>query len=285
MTIRVIHKPDGFADPEDQAHQQAAPEQTRVVGGTVSYTHGGSADAQVGGVTRHQGTMPDQSDSGSIAATYSATYGKPSVVVSGMRTGVEVAERMGLIHKDSTGRCVDSKPANEQAEALKQRSAYLERMQRRGLDGVPGAVHPGFTLAPVEPLEFPIGGRLVRLIRSDIAKHAAHAVPAAAGPVAGVVALSSVHATAMPSIPYGDRWPRIFAWRASAFDLREDEALELTAHKYGTVRVGPYVGDVEAWRAATAARMGAAEEGQPVGSMVLGALGVVPFASGEESWL
>jgi hypothetical protein len=155
----------------------------------------------------------------------------------------------------------------------------MERMQRRGLEGVPSAVPAGFTLASVEPLEFPIEGRLVRLTWPDMAKHAAPA-----GPLAGVVVLSTVYATAMPSIPYGDRWPRVFSWRPSAFDLREGEVLELTAYKHGTVRVWPYVGDVEAWRAATAARMGAPEEGQPVGSMVLGALGVVPFAGGEERW-
>ena len=119
----------------------------------------------------------------------------------------------------------------------------------------------------------------MRLIWSDMAKHAAPA-----GPVAGVVVLSTVYATAMPSIPYGDRWPRVFAWRPSAFDLREGEVLEFTAYKHGTVRVWPFAGDVEAWRASIAARMEVQEEHQPVGSMVLGALGVVPFAGGEEPW-
>jgi hypothetical protein len=112
-------------------------------------------------------------------------------------------------------------------------------MEQRGLEGVPLSVPRGFTLAPVEPLSFPIGGRLVRVTFADVARHAAPH-----GPVAGAVVLSTVHAEAKHSVPpRGDRWPRLFAWRPSSFFLRDGEALELTAYKHGTVRVVPFVGD------------------------------------------
>jgi hypothetical protein len=128
-------------------------------------------------------------------------------------------------------------PSRSKMPAAVRRSAYLQRCEQRGRDAVPFAVPRGFSLALCEPLSFPIGGRNVRLTWADVARHAAPAAP-----VAGVVVLSTAHATAIHSIPYGDKWPRVFCWRPSAFSLRGGESLELAAHKHGTVLVFPFVG-------------------------------------------
>ena len=48
-----------------------------------------------------------------------------------MRTNVEVAERWGLIHRDPTGRWVDSKPADQQGAAVQAKVAEEQQPQQQ----------------------------------------------------------------------------------------------------------------------------------------------------------
>jgi hypothetical protein len=119
--LPLVCGPEGFEHPEAIA-AHAQPDPNRVVGGTVRHTMGGANDGQVQSsepVTRHQMGQPGQYAGASVAATYEDRYGKPSVMLpGGMRTGVEVAQRMGLIHKSADGRWVDSVPMDQQAATL-----------------------------------------------------------------------------------------------------------------------------------------------------------------------
>src|SRR5262245_38513455 len=106
--------------------------------------------------------------------------------------------------------------------AAERRSAYVRRLELRGLDQVPREVPPWCQLAPCEPLECPIGGQLVRVTWADVARHAAPAAP-----VAGVVVMSSAHASAMHSRPVGIRPHRLRVWNPSAVLMQEGDSLEL----------------------------------------------------------
>lgn len=123
--------------------------------------------------------------------------------------------------------------------AAVRRSAYVERCAQRGLERVPSAVPSGFQLASVEPMSFPIGGQLVRVTWSDVARHAARAAP-----VAGVVVLSSVYASAMVTGPCGPVMCNVFSNRPRDVLMSEGSMLELAAYKHGTVRLYPFLGDM-----------------------------------------
>jgi hypothetical protein len=122
--------------------------------------------------------------------------------------------------------------------AAARRLARARREEQRGLDAVPLHVPSWCQLVPCQPLEFALGGVLVKVTWHDLVRHAT-----AEAPIAGAVVMANAYTSAMLMGPMGPRQCNLFTYRPRDVLMVEGDELLLSAYKHGKVRLWPFTGD------------------------------------------